>query len=68
MDTTVQEKAIAHPTDARLCHRMRQKLVALANRAGIKLRQSYERVGKNLFIRHKFQFHPDRQGVLREPL
>jgi IS5 family transposase len=57
VDTTVQEKAIAHPTDARLCHRMRQKLVALANRAGVPLRQSYERVGKKLLIRHNRQRH-----------
>jgi transposase, IS5 family len=27
VDTTVQEKAIAHPTDARLTHRAIEKLV-----------------------------------------
>jgi transposase, IS5 family len=30
VDTTVQPKAIAHPTDARLSHRALQKLVELA--------------------------------------
>src|SRR5262249_44967172 len=30
IDTTVQEKAIAHPTDARLTHRAIEKLVELA--------------------------------------
>ena len=30
VDTTVQPKAIAHPTDARLCHRALEKLVDLA--------------------------------------
>src|SRR5262249_8904222 len=29
VDTTVQPKAIAHPTDARLCHRVLEKLVDL---------------------------------------
>ena len=31
VDTTVQEKAIAHPTNARLTHRAIEKLVDLAN-------------------------------------
>ena len=35
VDTTVQEKAIAHPTDARLTHRAIEKLTALAKRAAI---------------------------------
>lgn len=51
VDTTVQEKAIAFPTDARLYHKARRILVRLAKRAGIDLRQSYERLGKRAFIR-----------------
>jgi transposase, IS5 family len=50
VDTTVQEKAIAHPTDARLTHRAIEKLVALARREGIELRQSYLRVAKRAAI------------------
>ncbi len=46
VDTTVQEKAIAFPTDARLYHKARCVLVREAQRAGIDLRQSYKRVGK----------------------
>ncbi len=46
VDTTVQEKAIAFPTDARLYHKARCVLVREAKRAGIELRQSYVRVGK----------------------
>jgi hypothetical protein len=34
VDTTVQPKAIAHPTDARLCHRALEKLVDLARLRG----------------------------------
>ena len=40
VDTTVQEKAIAHPSDARLMHRAIEKLVDLAKREGVELRQS----------------------------
>ena len=46
VDTTVQEKAIAFPTDARLYHKARAALVRSAKRVGIRLRQSYERVSK----------------------
>jgi transposase, IS5 family len=50
VDTTVQEKAIAHPTDARLTHRAIEKLVDLAKREGVKLRQSYLRLAKRAAI------------------
>ena len=50
VDTTVQEKAIAHPTDARLIHRAIEKLVDLAKREGVELRQSYRRVAKRAAI------------------
>lgn len=46
VDTTVQEKAIAFPTDARLYHKARQALVRAAQRAGIRLRQSTVRLSK----------------------
>src|SRR6266404_8913094 len=46
VDTTVQEKAVAHPTDARLTHRAIEKLVELAKSEGVELRQSYLRVAK----------------------
>jgi transposase, IS5 family len=52
VDTTVQEKAIAFPTDARLYDKARRILVRLAKRQGIALRQSYERVGKAALIKH----------------
>jgi len=41
VDTTVQEKAIAFPTDAKLMHRARESLVRLAKHNGVPLRQSY---------------------------
>ncbi len=48
VDTTVQEKAIAHPTDSRLLEVARKKLVLLAKRHGIVLRQTYVRQGPGL--------------------
>ena len=50
VDTTVQPKAIAHPTDARLMHRAIEKLVTMAKRSGVPLRQSYARVAKRAAI------------------
>ena len=48
VDTTVQEKAIAHPTDSRLLEVAREKVARLAKRAGIQLKQTHEREGKTL--------------------
>ena len=50
VDTTVQPKAVAHPTDARLNHRALEKLVKLAKDNGLPLRQSYARVAKRAAI------------------
>ncbi|PWB84604.1 MAG: IS5/IS1182 family transposase, partial [Methylocystaceae bacterium] len=57
VDTTVQEKAIAFPTDARLMRRARERLVRLAKKYGVVLRQSYERVGKHALIAHQRYAH-----------
>jgi transposase, IS5 family len=57
VDTTVQEKAITFPTDAKLMHRARERLVKLAKRHGIALRQSYARVGKIALIKHQRYAH-----------
>ena len=57
VDTTVQPKNIAFPTDAKLMHRAREILVRLAKRNGIDLRQSYERVGKFALIKHQRYAH-----------
>src|SRR5260370_40214886 len=65
VDTTVQPKAIAHPTDARLCHRALEKLVDLAQRNDVKLRQSYRRGAKRAAVMvggrtHAHHFSPAR--------
>jgi IS5 family transposase len=51
VDTTVQEKAIAFPTDARLYHKMRLALVRRAKSLGITLRQNYRFKGKKLLAK-----------------
>jgi IS5 family transposase len=48
VDTTVMEKNITHPTDARLYETARRKLVGLAREAGIGLRQNYNRLSPRL--------------------
>jgi len=48
VDTTVMEKNIAHPTDARLYETARRKLVGLARETGIGLRQNYNRLAPRL--------------------
>ena len=50
VDTTVQEKAIAFPTDARLYYKMRGKLVSAAKSQNISLRQSYTGVAKKALV------------------
>jgi IS5 family transposase len=51
VDTTVQEKNIAFPTDTKLCHRLRIKLILAAKKRNLQLRQTYVRVGKKAFVK-----------------
>jgi len=46
VDTTVMEKHISFPTDGKLLNRSRERLVKLSKRHGVKIKQSYVRVGK----------------------
>ena len=57
VDTTVQPKNVTFPTDAKLLNRAREKLVRLAQRHGVVLRQSYARVGKFALIKHQRYAH-----------
>src|ERR1700726_659881 len=57
VDTTVQPKNITFPTDAKLMNRAREKLVKLAKKLGVGLRQSYARVGKFALIQHQRYAH-----------
>ncbi len=71
VDSTVQEKAIAHPTDSRLLEVAREKIVRLAQRAGLKLKMTHEREGRTLRRRaggyaHAKQFKRLRQVLRRQ--
>ena len=57
IDSTVQEKNITYPTDAKLYHKGITLLGKLAKGLGIKLRQSYTRVGKKLLIKYSRYNH-----------
>jgi len=57
VDTTVQPKNVMFPTDARLLNRACEILVRLAKGAGIRLRQSYARVGRFALIKHQRYAH-----------
>ena len=46
IDTTVQPKAVTHPTDSKLLQRGIEILARLARRNGVRLRQSFSRVAK----------------------
>jgi IS5 family transposase len=70
VDTTVMEKNIAHPTDARLYETARRKLVGLAREAGIGLRQNYNRLAPRLAVQvgryaHARQFKRMRKALRR---
>jgi transposase, IS5 family len=68
VDTTVQPKNITFPTDAKLANRAREKLVSLAGRRGVKLRQSYRRVGKFVLIMHQRYAHARQFGRAKRSL
>lgn len=51
VDTTVMEKNIAFPRDSSLLNEAREKLVDLAKKEGISLRQTYVRKGKSAMVR-----------------
>lgn len=68
VDTTVQPKAVAHPTDARLMHWALEKLVKLARREGVAVRQSYAPVAKRAAVMvarytHAHQFKRARRAL-----
>jgi len=71
VDTTVQEKAVAYPTDSRLLEAARAKIVMLAQRAGLTLKQTFAREGKQLRRRaggyaHAKQFRRLRRVLKRQ--
>ena len=52
VDTTVEEKNVRFPTDARTLDRARERVVATAGKLGIKLKRNYVRKGKTMLRKH----------------
>jgi len=65
-DTTVQEKNITYPTDNKLHRKIIKKCVAIADKEGIELRQSYTRTLKKLLMAGRFRNHPKNKGRARK--
>jgi len=61
-DTTVQEKNITYPTDNKLHRKIIKKCIAIADKEGIELRQSYTRTLKKLLMDQRFRNHPKNKG------
>ncbi|WP_288376846.1 IS5 family transposase [uncultured Chryseobacterium sp.] len=61
VDTTVQEKNITFPTDAKLAKKVIDNCVKIAEKEGVIQRQSYRRVSKQLLREAYFGHHPRRQ-------
>jgi IS5 family transposase len=71
VDTTVQPKAIAHPTDSKLLEVARNKLVEIAKENSIPLKQTFAKEGKALQFQagryaHARQFRRMRKAVKRQ--
>lgn len=58
VDTTVQEKNITFPTDAKLHRKIINKCVAIAEKQNIELRQSYRCTIKKLGLDQRYRRHP----------
>jgi IS5 family transposase len=68
VDTTVQEKNITYPTDSKLLYKAIVKLVKAAQDRGIRLRQSYLRVGKWAAIKASRYAHAKQFRRMRRQL
>jgi IS5 family transposase len=65
IDTTVGEKNITFPTDAKLAKKVIDNCVKIAEKEGVVQRQSYKRVSKQLLRSAYFGHHPKRQKNAR---
>ena len=61
VDTTVQEKNITFPTDTKLAIKIIEKTLSVAEKQGIKLKQTFAKELKSLKIKLRFSHHPRRK-------
>lgn len=66
IDSTVQEKNVTYPTDAKLHKKIVSKVLDIVHGQGLPLRQSYRFVLKRVFRDQRFRNHPrNRKKALR---
>jgi IS5 family transposase len=65
-DTTVQEKNITYPTDNKLHRKIIKRCIAIAQKEGIELRQTYTRILKELALEQRFRNHPKNKSRVRK--
>lgn len=68
IDSTVQEKNITYPTDAKLHKRIIERVNKIAKQEEIILRQTYTRTLKQLMIDQRFHNHPKRRKKAKAAL
>lgn len=68
VDTTVQEKNIAFPTDSALYVKALEKLTSFAKELGIELRQTYKRKAKTLALQVSRYAHANQFKRMRKSL
>ena len=61
IDTTVQEKNITYPTDAKLQKKIIEKCRKIAKKENVQLRQIFTKELKQLMIDQRFHYHPKRK-------
>lgn len=66
IDSTVQEKNVTFPTDAKLTKKVIRQCQKLSEKLELPVRQSYKRVLKDLYREQRFRNHPkNRKKALR---
>lgn len=68
IDTTVQEKNITYPTDAKLAVKVIKYCRKIAAKEGIQLRQTYRRIVKKHLLNQRFATHPKNRRKARASL
>jgi transposase, IS5 family len=66
IDTTVQEKNITFPTDAKLHKKIIKRCQSIAKQEQINVRQTYSRLLKRLSIDQRFRNHPKNKSKARK--
>lgn len=66
VDTTVQEKNITYPTDAKLHKKIIKKCQSISEQEGLPVRQAYTFILKKLRLAQRFRNHPANGGKAKK--